>query len=56
MLNLAKIPQNMLEDPKQIESIKKGSLLKLEFSRQQAISDKVKYDYDDYYKKINDIK
>ena len=42
----------MFEDPKQKESIKKESLLKLEFFRQYGINDKAKYDYDAYYKKI----
>ena len=54
-----------MEEPKQKESVKKESVkkesvkkesvVKTEFSGQYTPSDKNKYDYDAYYKKINDI-
>ena len=56
-VNLAQIVQQpiMIEEPKQKESIKKESVVKTEFFGQHTPSDKAKYDYDAYYKKINDI-
>ena len=45
----------MIEEPKPKESLKKESVTKAEFSGQHTPSDKAKYDYDAYYKKINNI-